>query len=191
MSKYGIILKVGKKYLYMGMTREAQSTELMGVESVPKDWMNEEVREPGLVLDLPGSDLATEYAPGGPGGGGRQVPIQHDLLDLYQDILGQTDADEWSHPPVEGEVDQERNPAEEALDLLEKPVERERTARAIIRDYKALKAGRLEDIETVPEVADIHNVHVRTLYRVVKERLTEEDRILPERLVEDGDQAEA
>ena len=191
MSKYGIVLKVGKKYLYMGMTREAQSTEIVGVESVPKDWMDQEVHEPGLVLDLPGSDPATEYAPGGPGGGGRQVPIRHDLRDLEEDLREQADQDDWSHPPVEGMDVQEKNPAEEALDLLEKPVERERTARRLVRDYKALQAGEEDlDFETVPEIADRHGVHVRTLYRVVKERLQEDQRILPERLVED-EKAEA
>lgn len=191
MSKYGIVLNIGTKYVYLGMTREAQSTEIVNVESVPKDWMDEEVLEPGIVLDLPGSDPATEYEPGGPGGGGRQVPIRHDLLELEQSLLEQADLDDWSHPPVEGMEVQQTNPAEDALDHLEKPVERERTARAVVRDYRDLKTGEAEDFETVPEIAERHNIHVRTLYRIVKERLSKDDRLLPERLVEDGEKAEA
>lgn len=186
MSKYGIILKVGNKYIHVGMTREAKSTEVHNTQKILKDVVDKDHWDEGLVLAFPGTEPATQYQPGGPGGGGRQVPIRHDLLELREDLREQTDWDTWDHPPLTEEDVDPPTPAEDALDLLEKAANREQTARSLVEDYRELQSDSEEsDFETVPEIAEYHGVHVRTLYRVVKERLTEEDRILPKRLVEE------
>lgn len=178
MSKYGIILKKARKYVYIAQCGAKRSTEVRSVRGVPLDWVEDECPlelEPGLVVSLP--DWQPAQVPGGSGGGTR--PLIHEVMEL-----------EKTWKVVEDQDMEDAPQAAKAREYLQDAVEAEQLAQDIVEDYYSLKEGE-SDFETVPEIAEEHGCSERHLYRVLKARVPEEDRLIPERVKgEEQDQEE-